>query len=70
MLSCLFGLLNFVNRNALAVLADALEANHAGNLGEQGVVRASADIDARMDLGAALTNEGCCQPGQPDRPHA
>lgn len=52
----LFGLLR-VNGNLLAVLTQALEANNALNLCEQGVVRTTANVYARMDLRAALANE-------------
>jgi len=57
MMSVAIRLLYFVNRNTLAVLTNALETNYAGNLGEQGIVRTSANTYARMDLGAALTNQ-------------
>ena len=46
-----------VNGNLLAVLTQALETNNALNLGEQGVVLAAADVQARMDLRAALTDK-------------
>ena len=52
----MFGLLR-VNGNLLAVLTQALEANNALNLCEQGVVRTTANVYARMDLRAALANE-------------
>ena len=53
----LFLLLDFVNRNLLAVTTHALEANDAGNLCKKSIVLADADIRARMDVSAALTNE-------------
>ena len=53
-----FGLLlDGVDRNPLAVSADALVADPAVNLGKQRVVAAYADVEARMDLGTPLTHE-------------
>ncbi len=46
-----------VNGNALAVLANALETDDAAHLREQGIVRPAANVDARMDLRAALADE-------------
>ena len=53
----LFLLLDFVNRNLLAVTTHALEANNAGNLCKKSIVLADADIRARMDVSAALANQ-------------
>ena len=58
-------LLDFVNRNLLAVTAKTLKANNAGNLCIKGVIGTDADIYARMDVSAALANQV-----QPDHQHA
>ena len=50
-------LLGGVDRDLLAVLAQTLEADNAVRLGEQGVVAADTDVDAGMDVGAALANK-------------
>ena len=50
-------LLDFVNRNLLAVTAETLETNNAGNLCKKGVIGTNADIYARMDVSAALANQ-------------
>ena len=52
-----FFLLSGINASLLAILAELLEAEHAVRLGEQGVVTADTDVDAGMDVGAALANE-------------
>jgi hypothetical protein len=39
------------------VLATVAEADHAGDLGEEGVVLAAADIGAGLELGAALADD-------------
>src|SRR3984957_12802658 len=40
-----------------AVLATILEADHAADLGEQGVVLAAADVGAGLQRCSALTND-------------
>jgi hypothetical protein len=47
--------LSGINGAALPVPSETLEADDSVNLGEQCVIAAAADIDARMDLRAALT---------------
>ena len=50
-------LLSGIHASLLAILAELLEAEHAVRLGEQGVVAADTDVDAGMDVGAALANK-------------
>ena len=38
-------------------LAETLETEHAALLGVEGIVRADTDVDARMDVGAALAHK-------------
>src|SRR5664279_1259136 len=45
------------DRHELAHLAAVLELHHARHLGEQGVVFATAHVDARLDAGAALPHD-------------
>ena len=53
----LFHQSSLVNRNLLPILAQTLKADHAGRLGEQGVVTAAADIHAGVNVGPALADE-------------
>ena len=46
-----------VNGNLLAVLTQALETNNALNLGEQGVVGATAHVGTGVDVRATLANQ-------------
>ena len=46
-----------VDGDLLAVAAQALEADHAVRLGEEGVVAAEADVDAGVDMGTPLTDQ-------------
>ena len=50
-------LLSRINRSLLTILAETLKAEHTAFLGVQSVVGADTDIDAGMDVGAALANE-------------
>ena len=50
-------LLSGVNRSLLTILAETLETEHAALLGVESIVRADTDIDARMDVGAALAHK-------------
>ena len=50
-------LLGGVDRDLLAVLAQALETDNTVRLGEQGVVSADAHVGAGMDLSSALSDE-------------
>ena len=50
-------LLSGIHASLLAILAELLEAEHAVRLGEQSVVAADTDVDAGMDVGAALANK-------------
>ena len=50
-------LLSGVNRSLLTILAETLETEHAALLGVESIVRADTDVDARMDVGAALANQ-------------
>ena len=49
--------LRLVDADLLLVLADALELDLAADHGEKGIVGASADVHAGMDLGASLADE-------------
>ena len=49
--------LGLVDGNLLPVLPETLEADDAVSLGEQRVITAAADIDAGMDVGAALADK-------------
>ena len=46
-----------VDVDEAAVLAAVLEADHAADLGEEGVVLAAADVGAGLERGAALTDD-------------
>ena len=46
-----------VDRDEAAMLATVLEADHAVDLGEQGVVLAAANVDAGLKRGATLANQ-------------
>ena len=50
-------LLSGVNRSLLTILAETLETEHAALLGVESIVRADTDVDARMDVGAALAHK-------------
>ena len=50
-------LLSLVDGDLLAVPAHALKADSAADLGEQGIVAALANVDAGMDMGAALADQ-------------
>ena len=50
-------LLHRMHGNLLAILALALELDMAVNQSKQGVVAADTDVDAGMDVGAALANK-------------
>ena len=50
-------LLSGVNRSLLTILAKTLETEHAALLGVESIVRADTDVDARMDVGAALAHK-------------
>ena len=51
------GLLSFLNRDLLAVLAQMLKADNTAGGGKQRVVAADAHVHTRMDVGAALANQ-------------
>jgi hypothetical protein len=51
-----FGLLAYDDADLTATLADAVLDN-AVDLGEEGVIAATADVETRVDPGTALTNE-------------
>ncbi len=46
-----------VDVDKAAVLATVLEANHAADLGEEGVVLAAADVGAGLKRGSTLTDD-------------
>src|SRR6185437_13983860 len=46
-----------VDRHETAVLAAVLELDHAGDLGEEGVVLAAAHVEPGLQLGAALADD-------------
>ena len=46
-----------IDDDEAAVLATILEANHAADLGEEGVVLAAADVCAGLQRCAALTDD-------------
>ena len=50
-------LLSGVNRSLLTILAETLETEHAALLGVESIVRADTDVDAGMDVGAALAHK-------------
>lgn len=50
-------LFKLVNRNLLAVTADTLKTHGTVNQSKEGIVASTADICARMNLRAALTNQ-------------
>ena len=50
-------LLGSVDGAHFAILAHTLELDVTVDLSEQGVVLANADVVARMDMGASLTNQ-------------
>src|SRR5690606_21981311 len=51
------GLRGRANRDLLAILAVALEGHHAGDRGEDCVVPTHPHTDARVNLGAELTDD-------------
>ena len=46
-----------VDRDEAALLTAVLKADHAVDLGEQGVVLAAADVEAGLQRGSALANQ-------------
>src|SRR5689334_4523812 len=46
-----------VDRDETPVLTAVLEADHAVDLGEQGIVLAAADVQAGLERGSALANQ-------------
>ena len=50
-------LLSRIDRNLLAVSADALEFDLTVRRGKQRIVAADADVRTRVNFGAALTNQ-------------
>ena len=46
-----------INRNALSILADALETDDTVGLGKQRVVASDTDVHAGVDFRSALANE-------------
>ena len=46
-----------VNGDLLAVTAKAFKADHAVSLGKEGIVTAQTDVDAGVDMGAALADQ-------------
>src|SRR5690349_12874523 len=50
-------LLGRLDVDKLAHAAPVAEIDHAGHLGEQGIVLAPADVEAGLDLGAALPDD-------------
>lgn len=46
-----------IDRDEAAELSSVLEANHAGDFGEEGVVFAAADVEACLERCAALADD-------------